>query len=86
MSLDPAATTASDRATSAPALLVPTAPVSVSEIAEFLRHLTELRISGREGDPDARAAFLHRKTELLTRLGPDPSTPAGAPAPGQDTP
>jgi hypothetical protein len=90
MSVEPAATTASGQATSDPTLLVPTdvttAPVTVREIAEFLRHLTDLRTSGREGDPDARAAFLHRKTELFIRLAADPSTPDGAPAPGQDTP
>jgi hypothetical protein len=84
MSLDPTASTASDLATNDPALLVPTdstaAPVTAREIAALLRHLTDLRTSGREGDPDARAAFLHRKTELFTRLDANPSTPTPAPA------
>ena len=45
MSLDPTASTASDLATSDPALLVPTgttaAPVTAGEIAAFLRHVAE---------------------------------------------
>ena len=47
--------------------------VTVGEIAEFLRHLAELRASGRGDDPDARAAFLARKAELFTRLAADPA-------------
>ena len=90
MSVDPTAPTPTDQATSDPALLVPTdpvaAPVTVGEIAEFLRHLTDLRISGRSADPDARAAFLHRKAQLFTRLAADPALSAAPPAPRRDTP
>ena len=92
MSVEPTAPTAADQTTSDPAPLVPTdtpvtaAPVTVGEIAEFLRHLTDLRVSGRSADPDARAAFLHRKAELFTRLAADPSTPTSPPAPGRGTP
>jgi hypothetical protein len=91
MNVEPTAPTAADQATSAPAPLDPTrhvtaAPVTVGEIAEFLRHLTELRTSGRSDDPAARAAFLHRKAELFTRLAADPTNPAGLPAPERRTP
>ncbi|HVH21920.1 MAG TPA: ATP-binding protein, partial [Pseudonocardia sp.] len=48
--------------------------VTAGEIAEFLRHLTELR-GARGGDPTERAAFGHRKAELFARLAADPSTP-----------
>lgn len=70
MTVEQTASTPSDRATGDPALGVPTnitappvtaPPVTVGEIAEFLRHLTDLRTSGSDGDPDARATFLHRK-------------------------
>jgi hypothetical protein len=87
MSVEPTAPTAADQTTSDPAPLVPTdTPVTAREIAEFLRHLTDLRVSGRSADPDARAAFLHRKAELFTRLAADPSTPTSPPAPGRGTP
>ena len=83
MSVEPTSSSASDRVTSDPAPLVPTditaGPVTAREIAEFLRHLAELRASGGERDLAARAAFLHRKTELFTRLAADPPTPARAP-------
>ena len=88
MSVDPTASTPKDRATSDPAPLIPTdnpaTPVTVGEIAEFLRHLTDLRTSGRGDDPAARAAFLQRKAELFTRLTTDPSTLTG-PAPERRT-
>ena len=87
MSIDP---TAADQATSDPAPLDPSSPVTVGEIAEFLRHLTELCTSGRDDDPDARAAVLHRKAELFTRLAADPAlsvtSPAPSPASTRDTP
>jgi hypothetical protein len=90
MSDDPTASIPTDQDTSDPAPLVPTditaAPVTVGEIAEFLRHLTDLRVSGRDADPAARAAFLHRKAELFTRLAADPATPTSPPAPGRRTP
>ncbi len=79
MRIDPSAPTPADQATSDPSPHVPTdstagpviaTPVTISEIAEFLRHLTDLRTSGRT-DPDARAAFLARKAELFTRLDTD---------------
>jgi hypothetical protein len=84
---------ASDRATSDPALLVLTAttdriaadPVTAREIAEFLRHLAELR-GARGGDPTERAAFLARKAELFTRLAAHPTTPARPPEPERRTP
>jgi hypothetical protein len=96
MSVDPIASTPTDRATSDPAPLVPTdvpaasvpaapvpaAPVTIGEIAEFLRHLTELRTSPGGGDPDQRSAFFARKAELFTRLATDPSIP---PAPERRT-
>jgi len=75
MRIDPSAPTPADQTTSDSSLLAPTdstaGPVTISEIAEFLRHLTDLRISGRDADPDTRAAFLHRKAELFTRLDTD---------------
>jgi len=78
MTLDPTGPTPTDRATSDPAPLVPTdntaTPVTPGEVAEFLRHLTDLRVSGRDADPVARAAFMARKAELFTRLAPDPPT------------
>ncbi|MBA3339257.1 MAG: hypothetical protein H0T54_05855 [Geodermatophilaceae bacterium] len=90
MNFGPTAPTPRDLATSDPAPLVPTdttaAPVTAREIAEFLRHLTDLRTSGREGDPHARAEFLARKSELFTRLAANPSTAGPAPAPGRGTP
>jgi hypothetical protein len=101
MSVEPTAPTPMDQASSDPAPLDPTshvtaapitaapitaAPVTVSEVAEFLRHLTELRTSGRGDDPAARAAFLHRKAELFTRLATDPALSAAPPAPGRGTP
>jgi hypothetical protein len=87
MSVEPTAPTSADQTTSDPAPLVPTdTPVTIREIAEFLRHLTDLRVSGRDADPDARAAFGHRKTELFTRLAADPSTPASPPAAERHTP
>lgn len=80
MNLDPTAPAPRDLATSDPALLVPAditaAPVTAREIAALLRHLTDLRTSGRDADPDARAAFLHRKTELFTRLAASSAPPA----------
>ena len=78
--------------TIAPVTIAPVtiAPVTISEIAEFLRHVCDLSTSGPDADPDARAAFLHRKAELFTRLDPDTDTdtggPAGPPATGRDTP
>lgn len=95
MSVEPTTPTPTDQATSVPSSHVIVAPVtaaavSVGEIAEFLRHLTELRTSGRDDDPDARAAFLHRKAELFTRLAADPAlsvtSPAPSPASARDTP
>ena len=95
MTVEQAASTPSDRATGDPALGVPTnitappvtaPPVTVGEIAEFLRHLTDLRTSGSDGDPDARATFLHRKAELFTRLAADPAILTSPPAPGKSTP
>ncbi len=80
MSGDATTSTPTDQDTSGPAQLVPTAPVTVGEIAEFLRHLTDLRTSGRDADPDARAAFLACKAELFTRLGTDTDTDTGGPA------
>ncbi len=79
MSVDPTASTPTVQATSDPAqpvptAPVPTAPVTAGEIAEFLRHLTDLRVSGRSCDPAARAAFLARKAELFNRLATDPPT------------
>ncbi len=92
MNLDPTGPAAADQATSDPAALVPTdipaAPVTIAEIAEFLRHLTDLRVSGRDRDPGARAAFLTRKAELFTRLAPDPTdptSPAGLSVPERRT-
>lgn len=86
MSVEPTGPTAADQATSDPAPLVPTGtPVTAREIAEFLRHLTELR-GARGGDPTERAAFLHRKAELFTRLAADPTLSAAPPAPGRGTP
>ena len=95
MTVEQTASTPSDRATGDPALGVPTnitappvtaPPVTVGEIAEFLRHLTDLRTSGSDGDPDARATFLHRKAELFTRLAADPAILTSPPAPGKNTP
>lgn len=89
MSVDPTAPASADRAISDPAQLVATditaAPVTVGEIAKFLRHLTDLRVSDRSDDPAARAAFLHRKAELFGRLAADPALSA-APAPRRGTP
>ena len=86
MSVEPTAPTAADQTTSDPAPLVPTdTPVTTREIAEFLRHLTDLR-GARGGDPTERAAFDHRKTELFTRLAADPSTPTSPPAAERHTP
>jgi hypothetical protein len=82
MSIDP---TAADQATRDPAPLDPSSPVTVGEIAEFLRHLTDLRVSGRGDDPAARAAFLARKAELFTRLAADLSGPAGPVGPERRT-
>ena len=95
MTVEQTASTPSGRATGDPALGVPTnitappvtaPPVTVGEIAEFLRHLTDLRTSGSDGDPDARATFLHRKAELFTRLAADPAILTSPPAPGKSTP
>jgi hypothetical protein len=87
MSGEPTAPTAADQTTSDPAPLVPIdTPVTAREIAEFLRHLTDLRVSGRDAEPDARAAFDHRKAELFTRLAADPSTPTSPPAAERHTP
>jgi hypothetical protein len=96
MSSNPTAPTPTGRAIIDPAQLVPTTPVAAApvaaasvaagEIAEFLRHLTDLRTSGRSADPAARAAFLHRKAELFTRLATEPLTSTSAPAPERRTP
>jgi hypothetical protein len=76
----PAAAHTTDRVTSDPAPLVPTSTtadhvtadhVTAREIADFLRHLAELRASARGDDPAERAAFLARKAELFTRLAAD---------------
>ena len=75
MSDEPTAPTPRDQATNDPAPLDPTRHVTVDEIAEFLRHLTELRVGGRGDDPALRVTFLARKADLLTRLAADPSTP-----------
>ena len=43
--------------------------VTAADIAEFTRHLAELRYSQpRAGDPAERALFLARKADLLTRI------------------
>jgi hypothetical protein len=83
---EPAGRAAADQAASNPTSLVPTPTgtgpervtaerVTVREIAEFLRHLAELR-TGTHGDgradPGERAAFLARKAELFARLAADP--------------
>ena len=87
MSVEPTAPTAADQTTSDPAPLVPTdTPVTAREIAEFLRHLTELRVSGAAATRRERAAFDHRKAELFTRLAADPSTPTSPPAAERHTP
>jgi hypothetical protein len=86
MNVEPTAPTPTDQATSAPAPLDPSSHVTVGEIAEFLRHLTELRTNGRGDDPAARATFLHRKAELFTRLTADPALSTAPPAPGRRTP
>ena len=86
MNGEPTAPTPTDQATSAPAPLDPSSHVTVGEIAEFLRHLTELRTSGRGDDPTARAAFGHRKVELFTRLAAGPALSTAPPAPRQRTP
>jgi hypothetical protein len=82
MNVEPAAPTPINQATSASAPLDPSSHVTVGEIAEFLRHLTELRTSGRGDDPDARAAFGHRKAELFTRLAAGSTGPTGPPERG----
>jgi hypothetical protein len=91
MNVEPTASTPTDQATRAPSPLDPSshitaAPVTAGEIAEFLRHLTDLRTSGRGDDPAARTAFLHRKAELFTRLAIDSALSAGPPAPARRTP
>ncbi|HWM05394.1 MAG TPA: hypothetical protein VNP92_23900 [Actinophytocola sp.] len=94
MSGDPTASTPTDQDTNNPAPLVltditaapGTAPVTAGEIAEFLHHLTDLRVSGRSADPAARAAFLHRKAELFIRLAAVPARSTVPPAPGRRTP
>jgi hypothetical protein len=91
MNVEPTAPTPTDQATSVPAPRGPgshvtAAPVTVGEVAEFLRHLTDLRVSGRGDDPAARAAFLHRKAELFTRLTADPALSTAPPASGRGTP
>jgi hypothetical protein len=91
MNVEPSDPTAADQATSASAPLDPSshvtaAPVTVGEIAEFLGHLTDPRVSGRDADPAARAAFLHRKAQLFTRLAADPALSAAPPAAGRGTP
>jgi hypothetical protein len=84
--VEPTGPTAVDHATSDTAPLVPTGTsVTAREIAEFLRHLTELR-GARGGDPTERAAFLHRKAELFTRLAADLTLSTAPPAPGRGTP
>ncbi len=81
-----------DRATSDPPPLVPTPiaadhvtadHVTAREIADFLRHLAELRAGTRGDDPGERAAFLARKAELFTRIGADPPAPLSAPPPAE---
>jgi hypothetical protein len=84
--VEPAGPTAAGQAASDTAPLIPTGTsLTAREIAEFLRHLTELR-GARGGDPTERAAFLHRKAELLNRLAADLSTPTGPPAAERRTP
>lgn len=88
MTAQPARPNASDRATSNPAPLVPTATTDTSdtvtarEITDFLHDLAELP-SARSGDLIERAAFLARKAELFTRLAAVPTTAA---TPGRRTP
>ena len=84
INVGPTAPTAADQATSVSAPLDPS-HVTVEEIAEFLRHLTELHTSGQGDDPAARAAFLHHKAELFTRLAADPTNPTVLPAPQRRT-
>jgi hypothetical protein len=86
MNVEPTAPTPTEQATSAPAPLDPSSHVTVGEIAELLRHLTELATNGRGDDPAARAAFLARKAELFTRLTADPTLSTAAPAPGRRAP
>jgi hypothetical protein len=89
----PAGQAATDRATSDPPPLVPTATaaagpaegVTAREITEFLGHLTELhltefRAGAHRDDPTRRAAFLARKADLFTRIATQhPRTPADPP-------
>ena len=42
--------------------------VTARDIAQFLHHHAELRTGPRGDDPAQRAAFLHRKAELFTRI------------------
>lgn len=94
MTAQPAGRAATDRATSNPTTLLPTATaaagpaehVTVTEIAEFLHHLAELRVGAHRDDPALRAAFLARKADLFTRIAaqhtptpaqPPPTTPEG---------
>jgi hypothetical protein len=83
VSAGPTAPTPTDQATNDPAPPAPTRPVAVGEIAEFLRHLTELRTSPNGGDPAERATFLAHKAELFGRLAADPTS---SPGPRPSTP
>jgi hypothetical protein len=42
--------------------------VTARDIAQFLHHHAELRAGPRGDDPAERAAFLHRKADLFTRI------------------
>ena len=41
---------------------------SIREIAEFTRRLRALSATGRDADPDERAAFLAEKNALIARI------------------
>ena len=82
--LDPSSHVTAAPVTAAPVTAAPVtaAPVTAGEIAEFLGHLTELRVSGRDAEPAARTAFLHRKAQLFTRLATGSTGPTGPPERG----
>ena len=78
---------ATDQATNNPTIAIPTDTpaaehvtaehVTVGEIAEFLRQLTALRVSGRN-DPGQLDALHAHKTELFARIAANPATPTSS--------